>query len=96
VEAVTGRRPVGQLARWLAPGVFQALRARAGLTARTPRTATVRASRGAVVRRVLGNALGPHTYEACAVVDDGTRVRAVGLRLESHRGAWRVTELDLA
>lgn len=96
VEAVTGRRPVAQLARWLAPGVFQALRARAGLTARSPRTAPVRAARGAVVRRVLGNALGPHTYEACAVVDDGTRVRAVGLRLESHRGAWRVTELDLA
>jgi hypothetical protein len=96
VEAVTGRRPVGQLARWLAPGVFQALRGRAALTARALRASESRAARGAVVRRLMGNALGPHAYEASAVVDDGRRVRAVGLRLETHRGAWRVTELDLA
>ena len=33
--------------------------------------------------------------EAAVVIDDGCRVRAVAVRLETHRGMWRATALDV-
>lgn len=91
VEVIVGRRPAAQLARWLAPGVLDALRARAAVT----RGAMPAATRAATVRGVRVCALHEHLVEATAVVDDGRRVRAIALRLETHRGAWRATALEV-
>jgi len=93
VEVLLGRRPVTQLARWTTPGVYESLQGRAALTARVlgPRSA----GRGATVRRVRVCAVEPHVCEAGVVVDDGVRVRAVALRLETHRGTWRTTSLEV-
>ncbi|RHA39382.1 energy transducer TonB [Cellulomonas rhizosphaerae] len=93
VEVLLGRRPVTQLARWMTPGVYETLQGRAALTARVlgPRAA----GRGAAVRRVRVCAVEPHVCEAGVVVDDGVRVRAVALRLETHRGTWRTTSLEV-
>ncbi|ROS31176.1 Rv3235 family protein [Cellulomonas sp. PhB150] len=93
VEVLLGRRPVTQLARWMTPGVYETLQGRAALTARVlgPRNS----GRGAAVRRVRVCAVEPHVCEAGVVVDDGVRVRAVALRLETHRGTWRTTSLEV-
>ncbi|MBT0994649.1 hypothetical protein KIN34_10150 [Cellulomonas sp. DKR-3] len=93
VEALVGRRSVAQLARWLAPGVYEALRARAGATLRAVGPGA--SGRAAVVRSLRLCPVEPHVLEASAVVDDGRRVRAVALRLESHRRTWRVTALEI-
>ncbi|QGQ18914.1 energy transducer TonB [Cellulomonas sp. JZ18] len=91
VEVVLGRRPAAQLARWLTPGVLVAVQERAALTRRAAGPAAARAR----VRRVRVCQLDDRTAEACLVVDDGSRVRAVALRLEAHRAAWRVTTLEI-
>jgi hypothetical protein len=91
VEVIVGRRPAAQLARWLAPGVLDALRARAAVT----RGAVPSLTRAPAVRGVRVCTLHEHLVEATAVVDDGRRVRAIALRLESHRGAWRATALEV-
>jgi hypothetical protein len=93
VEALVGRRSVAQLARWLAPGVYEALRARAGATLRAAGPAAP--GRAVVVRALRVCAVDRHVLEVSAVVDDGRRVRAVALRLDSHRRTWRVTALEI-
>ncbi|MFS0704650.1 Rv3235 family protein [Cellulomonas sp. 179-A 9B4 NHS] len=92
VEVVLGRRPWGQLARWLAPGVLVAVQERAALARRAGVPTPPRRPQ---VRRVRVCAVDARTAEACLVVDDGARVRAVALRLEAHRGGWRVTTLEI-
>ena len=52
-------------------------------------------TRAPAVRGVRVCTLHEHLVEATAVVDDGLRTRAVALRLETHRGAWRATALEL-
>lgn len=91
VEVLGGRRPIGQLARWLTPGVLDALQVRAAVTLRVRGTS----GRAPQVRRVRTSAVDEHTLEAGVVVEDGAVVRAVALRLETHRGAWRATVLEI-
>ncbi|WP_129339804.1 Rv3235 family protein [Cellulomonas endophytica] len=96
VEVLAGTRPVAQLARWLAPGVYEELRVRTGLTlgvaGRGPVTS---AGTRPAVRRVRVVPVDERSVEATVVVDQGTRVRAAALRLDAHRGQWRVTALEL-
>lgn len=93
LEALAGRRSVAQLARWLTPGVYQTLQVRAGLTQRV--LGTTGGTRAPAIRRTRACRVDPHVVEASMVADDGARVRAVALRLEEHRGAWRVTALEI-
>ncbi|MBD7918042.1 hypothetical protein H9657_07080 [Cellulomonas sp. Sa3CUA2] len=92
VEVVLGRRPPGQLARWVAPEVLESLQETAEMVRRA---GVLTHARRPAARRVRVCAVDRHTAEACLVVDDGARVRAVALRLEAHRGAWRVTTLEI-
>ncbi|MBO9555530.1 Rv3235 family protein [Cellulomonas sp.] len=93
VEVLGGRRSPGQLARWVTPGVYESVHQRAALTVRVlgPRGAT----RPPAVRRVRVCTIDAHAHEASVVVEDGTQVRAVALRIESHRGAWRATAVEV-
>ena len=93
LEVLAGRRSVAQLARWLTPGVYESLQVRAGLTHRVIGTST--GTRPPVIRRARACRVDSHVVEASMVADDGSRVRAVALRLEGHRGAWRVTALEI-
>lgn len=93
LEVLTGRRSVAQLARWLTPGVYETLQVRAGLTQRV--LGTDRVVRPPTIRRARSCRVGPHAMEATVVADHGARVRAVALRLEGHRGSWRVTALEI-
>ena len=93
LEVLAGRRPVAQLARWLAPGVYEALQVRAGLTVRVARTPE--GARRPVVRRYRVTPVAATTRELSVITDDADRVRAVAVRLEAHRGAWRATALEI-
>jgi hypothetical protein len=94
VEVLAGRRPAAQLARWLTPGVYDALRMRAALTAQAIGADRAR-GRHATARRARVCAVTPGVVEAAVVADDGNRVRAVAVRLEAWRGQWRVTALEI-
>ena len=94
VEVLGGSRPSSQLARWLTSDVYAALQRRAGLAARLRRGAAP-AVHHAVVRRVRVCEPRDGVVEACAVVIDGGRVRAVALRLEGLDGRWRATAVEV-
>jgi hypothetical protein len=106
VEVLAGTRPIAQLARWVTPGVYDALARRAALTA--PRTrvldpAAAQAdlrdadptawSRRPSVRRVRACPVDEHTLEASVVIAHADRVRAVALRLTRDAGRWRASAL---
>ncbi|MDQ1289055.1 MAG: hypothetical protein QG622_2621 [Actinomycetota bacterium] len=93
LEATAGRRPVSQLLRWSSEDVYAVLSRRAALAARLGRTANI-----AVRCSVRSMHLRPPcagVIEACAVVSDRGRIRAVALRLEEIGGRWKVTALEI-
>jgi hypothetical protein len=87
VEVLAGRRPVGQVVRWVDPEIVERLRASALVHGQT--------GRPVLVRRVRVSTQMDGTVEAAVVVDDGTRCRALALRLEALSRRWRCTALDL-
>ena len=93
VEALAGTRPLAQLARWVTPEVYEGLSMRATLSVRV--LGAVATARRPEVRRVRVCRIGNHVAEAGVVLDDGRRVRAVAVRLESWRGAWRAVALEI-
>ena len=93
VESLMGMRSHAQLARWLAPALYEALARRVGLAARLqgrPQRAL-----HVSVRAVSGCAPVPHAREVSVVVHDGTKVRAAAIRLETFRGRWRAVALEI-
>lgn len=90
VECLHGLRPAHQLARWLAPPVFEAL---------TDRIATApRENRGAHmvrVRHAIVSDVDDRTREASCTVFDGVRFRACAMRLREHKGRWLVVALEI-
>jgi hypothetical protein len=94
VEVLGGSRPSAQLARWVTTDVYAGLQRRAGLAARLRRGAAS-TSRHAVVRRVRICEPRDGVVEACAVILDAGRVRAVALRLEGIDGRWRATAVEV-
>ncbi|QRV02465.1 hypothetical protein JTE88_01530 [Arcanobacterium phocisimile] len=94
VEVLQGHRPIRQLQTWLAPGVYRALAARAGLNLRLHGPAP-RASRPAI-RRLYISHPRRRIAEVSIVIHDGFQIRAVALRLEIRRERWQVTALEIA
>ena len=98
IEVLAGTRPAQQLARRLDGRCLSALQHRAALTRRVPCGASPTAGRlhrNATVRSVRACRVSADVYEASAVVVEESRVRAVALRLERSRLAWRVTVLEI-
>ncbi|GER24353.1 hypothetical protein NCCP1664_28480 [Zafaria cholistanensis] len=93
-EALSGARPVHQLARWLDLENFEKLRLRVELT-RAARPARSAGARGPVVRRTRVCRVAEGSYEAAVVVAEPERVRAAALRIERRRGQWRVCALEI-
>lgn len=91
VESLRGVRPVSQLVQWLAPEVYEALLTRSRLTL----AAGPRSTRPARIRRARVHRVSDRAVEATVVIEDRDRVRAAALRLEHHRGAWRVVAFVL-
>ncbi|MET1021989.1 MAG: Rv3235 family protein [Arthrobacter sp.] len=98
IEVLAGTRPAQQLARRLDERCLAALQHRAALTRRVPCGAAPTAGRlhaNPSVRSVRACRVSADVYEASAVVVEELRVRAVALRLERSRHAWRVTVLEI-
>jgi hypothetical protein len=91
IEVMSGARPAPQLLRWTTPEVYAVVARRASVSTRRglPR------SRRATVRSVRVCEPADGVAEACAVVIDGTRVRALALRLVGLDGRWRVEALQV-
>lgn len=91
VEVMAGARPAPQLLRWTTPEVYAVVARRASVSTRRGLPATRRATVRSV--RVCEPADG--VAEACAVVVDGPRIRALAMRLVGLDGRWRVEALQV-
>ncbi|CAM3575383.1 Rv3235 family protein [Occultella aeris] len=93
VEALLGARPAAQLSRWLDADLWTALNRRACLgmeiAGRPSHPPMV------TIRRVHPCEISEGTWESSVVVHDGNRVRAAAIRLETRRGRWRATALEI-
>lgn len=97
MEVLAGIRPVHQLARRLDPRCLAMLQHRTSLIrrelARSSSPLLAKLHKNSLVRSVRVCEVAPGIYEACAVVVDDMRARAVAVRLEQSKEVWRVTEL---
>jgi Family of unknown function (DUF6459) len=90
-EILAGARPAGQLARFTTLDVLEHLERCTGrLGSRSNGVAPLRP----VVASVHVSEPADGVAEACAVINTGTRKRALALRLEGLDGRWRCTELQ--
>ncbi|XVX19282.1 Rv3235 family protein [Actinomycetota bacterium] len=98
VEIMAGARPCVQVLRWTSPEVYAVVSRRGAVAARrgADRRGPARTYR-ARVRSVHVGEPADGVAEVAAVVVDGTRVRALAMRLEADcdRGLWRVTALQV-
>ena len=96
VEVAVGLRPAAQLVRWTDEEVYARLARRCDVATRARLAGRLRVPPGRTrVRSVRTSEVARGVVEASAVVSDGSRARAVALRLEGHDGRWRVTVLEL-
>ncbi len=108
LESLLGIRPMHQLIDWVTPEVYEQLTARAQVRAtrrpipgsRTPGSAGGRAGAGTpqkrtqiITTRVVR--VSAVAAEATVIIHDGNRPRAAALRVEEHRGRWRVCALEI-
>lgn len=95
VEVVRGRRPIGQLSRWVTEDQLEQL---ARLAARSPRTIAPLPGRPVVQARVQSARAqypSPDVAEAAVHVRIGHRSVPVALRLDAVYDRWLATALDL-
>jgi Family of unknown function (DUF6459) len=90
VEVMSGARPAPQVIRWTTPEVYSAIARRNAASARRTMVA-----RRAIVRRVRICEPVDGVVEACAVVVDNGRVRALAMRLTGVDGRWVVSALQV-
>ncbi len=91
VEVMAGVRQPPQILRWTTPEVYAVVARRGAVSARRGTPAT----RRAVVRSVRVCEPADGVAEACAVVLDGGRVRALAMRLVGMDGRWRIEALQV-
>jgi Family of unknown function (DUF6459) len=90
IEVMAGARPAPQVIRWTTPEVYSVVARRSAVSGRGPVVA-----RRALVRRVRTCEPADGVVEACAVVVDNGRVRALAMRLTGIDGRWVVSELQV-
>jgi hypothetical protein len=94
VEVLSGVRPLDQLRWWTTDEVYARIRRqRRPMRVGEPDRGRGRHA-GVRVRAVRVCRPADGVAEASAVVDDGRRARAVALRMETHRGRWRVAAYE--
>ncbi len=90
VEVMSGARPAPQVIRWTTPEVYSVLARRNAVSGRRPV-----AARRAIVRSVRICQPADGVVEACAVVVDNGRVRALAIRATGVDGRWVVSALQV-
>lgn len=102
VEVVSGRRGIGQITRWVHPDLMPRIQMRRDLETRPHSEPTPSQRREATFtesalrpQRVRAVRVAPEEYEASVVVHNGSRARAVALRIHKPRGQWTVTAVEI-
>jgi hypothetical protein len=95
VEVTAGDRPLTQLLRWTSTRVYQDLTRRVQVMAHTRNAPARRRTIRAQVRSVHVFQPSTGTAEVSVHVRYGQRSRAIAARLETRRGAWTCTVLEL-
>ena len=90
VEVMSGARPAPQVIRWTTPEVYSAVARRNAASGRRTMLA-----RRAIVRRVRICEPADGVIEACAVVVDNGRVRALAMRVTGVDRRWVVSALQV-
>lgn len=90
IEVMSGARPAPQVIRWTTPEVYSAVARRNAAAGRRSI-----AARRAIVRQVRICEPAAGVIEACAVVVDNGRVRALAMRLRDIDRRWVVSELQV-
>lgn len=90
IEIMSGARPAPQVIRWTTPEVYSAIARRNVASGR--RTVV---TRPAIVRRVRICEPVDGVIEACAVVVDNGRVRALAMRLTAVDRRWVISALQV-
>ena len=90
IEVMSGARPAPQVIRWTTPEVYSAVARRNAASGR--RTMV---TRRAVVRQVRICEPADGVVEACAVVVDNGRVRALAMRLTGVDRRWVISALQV-
>ena len=90
IEVMSGARPAPQVIRWTTPEVYSAVARRNAAAGRRSI-----AARRAIVRQVMICEPAAGVIEACAVVVDNGRVRALAMRLRGIDRRWVVSELQV-
>ena len=90
VEVMSGARPAPQVIRWTTPEVYSVVARRNAVSGRRAIVA-----RRALVRQVRICEPADGVLEACAVVVDNGRVRALAMRLMGVDRRWVVSELQV-
>jgi hypothetical protein len=90
IEVMSGARPAPQVIRWTTPEVYSTVARRNATSSRRNVT-----TRRAVVRRVRICEPVDGVVEACAVVVDNGRVRALAMRLTGVDRRWVVSALQV-
>jgi Family of unknown function (DUF6459) len=90
IEVMSGARPAPQVIRWTTPAVYSAVARRNAASGRRRLVA-----RRAIVRQVRICEPVDGVIEACAVVVDNGRVRALAMRLTGVDRCWVVSELQV-
>ena len=94
LEVAAGERPPGQLTRWVTRDIRETLARRGAAALRHP-AGKARAPQCRRVRSVRVTTPAPGVVEASAVVIGTARARAVALRLETVRGRWLATAVEI-
>ncbi|WP_051619957.1 Rv3235 family protein [Haematomicrobium sanguinis] len=97
IEALAGHRSLAQLTRWLDRETYERVARRASLTVRLNSAGFIRnVHAGAHIQRSQAQRIAPGIYETAVIIAEKTRARAIALRIEQHRGLWKITALDIA
>lgn len=89
IDSLGGRRDLAGLRRWIDPPLCRRLEARAQCATSETRTTSIRIRTARIYR------VNDSTAETAIVMEDQGRVRAAAVRIETFRGRWRITALEL-
>lgn len=95
VEAELGLRPARQLSTWLDLPTYGKMLRRSELAQRIRSAGPAEAAAAPTALGARACPAGDGVYEASATIQMPDRAKAMALRIEKHRGRWKVTALEL-
>lgn len=105
LEIFAGRRTCAQVSKWFTAECLMKIKRRADLTRRilasrqgqdhlkSPFSLTAPLP---TVRRAHAQQINETTVEACVIVEDSKRVRALAFKVQQIHGMWKVVEIEIA